>query len=758
MTRLPLHWMVLATIGVAGCDEYTCLDTATCASLPVDGGDTQDASVAPGSHSPESDTTTSNPKGNSSENGSSESKGESTSSESKNDGESTSSESRNENTSAEHTEDLSSDGSLTTSGHDAEDSTSENSEGSTSDLTPVDTSDQQTSTGPQGCPDAPGGVCECGEGETQKCGVSGAKGACADGTQTCTAEGFYGPCDVTPSTDDCSVRGDDADCDGTPNSNCPCVDGDEQSCGPDTDVGQCKYGVSECASSIYGECLGAVDRAPRRCNSTQDYDCDGVPDNTLDDDCKCAPGDVQLCNKHPGFDDVEPCRPGNQTCELSEDGTRTYWGDCTGDIGPKASDTCIEGNNDDCSGQPNTNCTCIAGQTETCGERYNSKGICAVVELTCQDDGTWPGNATCTAASKQEICGNGIDENCDGTADDASSCPCSQNPSPCAHGTCNAASGSNYTCDCTGTGYEGTLCDKPIVQTIAGPTGASSCTVVGISDTGTAVAAHCEIGEAVPRGYFWTQSGGWAAAKVPAGYTVVNIYAFTPDGTKAAGSIKKDGTANAVRWSGLSATATLLNNSEWKYAGTMSTNGNTLYGSDVGGIGFLWTGGGTTAPTQYPGGLQAGVLSGDGTKLFTRDDEGFRIWTSATASTLYTIADYLAPIAVSNSGGTMVGYFPGGTPNTIYKYNPAGSETLNSTAGCKPLSISSDGRYMLGKCPSGLSRWLDATPTTVQSLITSTGSSVSIRTNVDGTMSYNAKYVVLPSTSTGIVIVHLPSP
>lgn len=106
----------------------------------------------------------------------------------------------------------------------------------------------------------------------------------------------------------------------------------------------------------------------------------------------------------------------------------------------------------------------------------------------------------------------------------------------------------------------------------------------------------------------------------------------------------------------------------------------------------------------------------------------------------------------------MVGYFYSGTPNTIFKYNPSGSETLNSTSGCKPLNISSDGRYMLGKCAGGLSRWLDATPTTVQSLITSTGSSASIRTNVDGKMSYNAKYVALPSTGTGIVVVHLPSP
>lgn len=523
---------------------------------------------------------------------------------------------------------------------------------------------------------------------------------------------------------------------------------------------ECSWGTFVTSAFAAGVAL-VDDSAPIGLHSRtyRHDDCDGAPDNTLDDTCKCEPGDVRLCNEHPGFDDVEPCRPGNQTCELSEDGTRSYWGDCIGDIAPQPSDTCIEGNNDDCSGQPNTNCTCIAERTDTCGARYGSKGICAAVDLTCQDDGTWPGSATCMAAAKQEICGNGIDENCDGTADDASSCPCSQTPSPCAHGTCDAGSGSNYTCDCAGTGYEGTLCDKPIAQTIAGPTGASSCSVIGVSDTGTAIAAHCEIGEAVPRGYFWTQAGGWVAAAVPAGYTLTELRALSSDGSKAAGTIIKDGTWGAARWSGLTSTATLLNTPDFKSVSSMSANGNTLYAVDPGGNGFLWTGGGTTAPTQYPVGLQDGILSGDGTKLFASDPDGFRIWTSPTSSTLRTTGDQsLGPVAVSASGGTMVGYFYSGTPNTIFKYNPSGSETLNSTSGCKPLNISSDGRYMLGKCASGLSRWLDATPTTVQNLITSTGSSATIRTNVDGKMSYNAKYVALPSTGTGIVVVHLPSP
>lgn len=629
---------------------------------------------------------------------------------------------------------------------------------STTDSTPAETGPDQTSA-EDSCPDAPGGICECKDGDTQKCGLSGAKGACADGTQTCAPGGFYGPCDITPGTDDCSIKGNDADCDGTANSNCPCVDNDEQSCGPDTDVGECKYGVSTCANSTYGDCIGAIDRAPRRCDSNQDYDCDGEPDNSLDDTCKCEPGDVQQCKTHPGFDGVGPCRAGTQTCELNGDGTHSDWGDCSGDVAPQSSDTCIEGNNADCSGQANSNCTCIAGRTDTCGVRYGSKGICASVSLTCQNDGMWPGNSSCTAAAKQEICNNGLDDNCDGTADDANSCPCNQTPSPCAHGACNTGSGSNYSCDCTGTGYEGTLCDKPIAQTITGPTSATSCEVQGISDSGTAIAAQCEVGESISRGYFWTQSGGWVAAAAPAGYPVVLVTALSSDGSKAAATIRNsNGTNFPARWSGLNTTGVILNTPDWKDVYSMSANGNTLAALDPGGNLWVWTGGGSSAPINYTNGGVSTTISGDGTKIFTSDNEGFRIWTSSTASTVRTLASMVIPTAASNDGSAMVAYFLSGSPDTIYKYSASGNTSLNTTSGCKPMSISSDGRYVLGKCASGLSRWADATPATVQSLITSTGSSVSIRTDVEGVMSYNAKYVTLPSSSNGVVIVHLPSP
>src|SRR5690606_38891540 len=114
-------------------------------------------------------------------------------------------------------------------------------------------------------------------------------------------------------------------------------------------------------------------------------------------------------------------------------------------------------------------------------------------------------------------------------------------------------------CDCTGTGYEGTHCDKPIALTVAGPQGATSCHVYGVSNDGTVVAADCEIGEPMRRTHFWINNK-WVKAAIPAGYTVAYLGMLSADGTKAVGTLRNsNGTNYGARWSNLNGTATLLN-------------------------------------------------------------------------------------------------------------------------------------------------------------------------------------------------------
>lgn len=113
-------------------------------------------------------------------------------------------------------------------------------------------------------------------------------GNCGDGIVRCGADGTWGACDVTAAEEDsCDVQDDDADCDGTPNDGCPCVEGETRPCGPETEDGICEFGVSSCENEEWQACAGATLPRARDCRSSADNDCDGEPDNVIDDECPC---------------------------------------------------------------------------------------------------------------------------------------------------------------------------------------------------------------------------------------------------------------------------------------------------------------------------------------------------------------------------------------------------------------------------------------------------------------------------------------
>ena len=176
--------------------------------------------------------------------------------------------------------------------------------------------------------------------------------------------------------------------------------------------------------------------------------CDEGEDNvTCYEDCQCNEGDNRSC----GTTDEGECRFGIQVCEDGE------WGDCEGDIGP-VNETCNQ-LDDDCDGiiddvdggnsVSSTRCACYNGATaassetaqcdgidndcdeeideyvtRSCGpssDQVNAPdGICEFGTSAC-NEGSWGECIGPVYAADSDICGDGLDNDCDGLVDE--SCP-----------------------------------------------------------------------------------------------------------------------------------------------------------------------------------------------------------------------------------------------------------------------------------------------------------------------------------------------
>lgn len=242
--------------------------------------------------------------------------------------------------------------------------------------------------------------CSCIDGQTQSCGSTDT-GPCQRGTRTCYGGGF-GQCvgAVNPAQrDSCSSRGDDSDCDGLPNDGCQCVTGDTRPCGV-TDTGVCRLGSQTCNNGNFGDCAGALNPASRDCRSRQDNDCDGQPDDTIDNVCACSIGQIRACQTHPQ-DGVGRCRAGQQTCQAGPNNGSSTFGNCTGSVGPAQADSCTTvGDDSNCDGTRNGGCECVAGQGNgPCSDdpnnsRCNGQGQC----VPCQSD------ADCSLVEDRQAC------------------------------------------------------------------------------------------------------------------------------------------------------------------------------------------------------------------------------------------------------------------------------------------------------------------------------------------------------------------
>ena len=226
---------------------------------------------------------------------------------------------------------------------------------------------------------------------------------------------------------------------------CVCPPDEEWDCYPapiETDgIGTCQRGTKTCSADGqgYGECVGAIVPAPEVCGDQLDTDCDGVVDDgcttcvpaseacgngvdddcdgTVDEGCVCAPGAATACYDGPaGTAGVGACAAGVQTCLADGSG----YGACVGAVGP-AAEACGNGVDDNCDGAVDEGCVCAPGAAAACYDGPAGTagvGACAAGVQTCLPDGSGYGVCVGAVGPAFEICGDGVDNDCDGAVDD----------------------------------------------------------------------------------------------------------------------------------------------------------------------------------------------------------------------------------------------------------------------------------------------------------------------------------------------------
>jgi hypothetical protein len=192
----------------------------------------------------------------------------------------------------------------------------------------------------------------------------------------------------------------------------PCVNSAETCCGSSchdlqTDTTNCGTCGNACpvptnavATCTAGTCgMGPCAVGFADCNKSA---LDGCEVNTAITSCMCTPGAQQACyTGPPGTEGKGLCKAGTQTC----DGSGLHWGPCIGQVVP-APEVCANGVDEDCTG--------VADDVpDTDGDGWTAcNGDCCETPSQCSDPKLVNPGAF-------EFSGNGVDDDCDGSIDNA---------------------------------------------------------------------------------------------------------------------------------------------------------------------------------------------------------------------------------------------------------------------------------------------------------------------------------------------------
>lgn len=197
-----------------------------------------------------------------------------------------------------------------------------------------------------------------------------------------------------------------------------CVLGDTRSCAEVGLLGNCAAGVQSCDSEgVFGECNIEPAEADS-CVAGMDDDCDGIPN----EGCPCTEGALQGCGPETGSG---ICERGVSTC------TGGQWSACENAVYAGTRD-CTSAEDNDCDGSPDdtpdSTCPCAPGATAECETHsQDGVGVCRAGTLTCYTPGNGSSSTygSCEGAvgPGPELCAeDGLDENCDGTVNEAVVC------------------------------------------------------------------------------------------------------------------------------------------------------------------------------------------------------------------------------------------------------------------------------------------------------------------------------------------------